>query len=110
MVAYIDRIIEKKASGLFIAMDAEPISTTKLVMLLSKALHRKTIMIKIPEFILLIVAKLVPGTVDRLYGSFEINNDKTLEVLDFKIPYTTEIGIKRMVDSYQVAKKSAKIL
>ncbi len=104
LVGYIDRIIERKASGVFIAMDTSPLSTTSLVRLILKSLGKKSVLITVPGFILKIADKIVPGMVNRLYGSFEINNDKTLEILDFQIPFTSEIGIKRMVDSYQVAK------
>jgi len=41
LVAFIDRIIERRASGIFIAMDEKPLSTTELVNLISKHLNRK---------------------------------------------------------------------
>ncbi len=41
LVGFIDRIIEIKASGIFIAMDDEGLSTNDLVILLSTYLHKK---------------------------------------------------------------------
>jgi nucleoside-diphosphate-sugar epimerase len=104
LVAYIDRIIERRASGLFIAMDQEPLSTTTLVILISKYLGKKIVLIKAPHVLLKIAHLVVPSIVDRLYSSFEMNNNRTLELLDFKIPYTTEEGIAKMVASYKESK------
>jgi UDP-glucose 4-epimerase len=104
LVGYIDRIIEREVSGVFIAMDSEPISTTSLVKLISKSLGKKSILVSVPAFILKAANTVIPGMVNRLYGSFEMNNDRTLEILDFKVPYTTEEGIKKMVTSYLESK------
>jgi len=104
LVAYIDCIIQKRASGIFLAMDREPVSTTTLVTLISKYLGKKIKLIKLPSILLKIGYFLVPRIVDRLYGSFEMNNSKTLEILDFKPPFSTEEGIKRMVEAFKTTK------
>jgi UDP-glucose 4-epimerase len=104
LVAYIDCIVQKRASGIFLAMDQEPVSTTTLVTLISKYLQKKRVLIKIPDTLMRIAHLIVPGIVDRLFNSFEMNNNKTLELLDFKIPYSTEEGIAKMVASYKESK------
>jgi len=104
LVAYIDCIVQKRASGIFLAMDQEPVSTTTLVTLISKYLQKKRVLIKIPDTLMRIAHLIVPGIIDRLFSSFEMNNNKTLELLDFKIPYSTEEGIAKMVASYKESK------
>ena len=47
LVGFIDRIIEKKASGIFIAMDEKALSTTDLVMKFIKFIHRKRVFIQV---------------------------------------------------------------
>jgi UDP-glucose 4-epimerase len=42
-----------------------------------------------------------PSIFDRLYGSFEMDNSRTLEILDFKPPIPTSEGIKKMVESFK---------
>jgi nucleoside-diphosphate-sugar epimerase len=42
-----------------------------------------------------------PSIFDRLYGSFEMDNSRTLEILDFKPPIPTREGIKKMVKSFK---------
>lgn len=103
MVAFIDRIIEKKASGTFIAMDENPISTTELINGISTSLGKRIYLFKVPEILLKTFAYIFPGIVSRLYGSLEFNNHKTLEILEFKPPYKSEYGIKCMVEAYKLS-------
>lgn len=104
LVAFIDRIIEKRASGVFIAKDEKGLSTTELVKLISQYLERKLILFSIPRFIIRICTFVYPKIFDRLYGSFEMENKKTLEKLDFTPPLTVEEGIKKMILSYRSQK------
>jgi UDP-glucose 4-epimerase len=101
LVSFIDRIIEKRASGVFIAMDEKAISTSKLVKMISGDLGKKIVLFKIPDFIIKIGMAVFPGIFDRLYGSFEMDNSRTLEILDFKPPFATSAGIKKMVQSFK---------
>lgn len=104
LVAFIDRIIEKRASGVFIAKDEKGLSTTELVKLISQYLERKIILFSIPRFIIRICTFVYPKIFDRLYGSFEMENEKTLKRLDFSPPLTVEEGIKKMILSYRSQK------
>ena len=101
LVAFIDRIIERRASGIFIAMDEKPLSTTDLVNLISRYLNKKVFLFKMPDFIVAAGKYLIPKIFDRLYGSFEMDNSKTLRELDFKAPLSTEEGIENMVIAYE---------
>lgn len=101
LVAFIDRIIEKKASGVFIAKDEKVLSTTELVNYISKYLEKKLILIPVPRFIIKICMYIYPRIFDRLYGSFEMENSMTLEQLDFKPPLSVEEGIKKMILAYK---------
>jgi nucleoside-diphosphate-sugar epimerase len=104
LVGYIDCIIEKRASGLFIAKDMESLSTTDLVILISKYLGKKIVLIRLPDILRKIGWMIVPRIIDRLFESLEMNNNKTLEILKFKPPYSVEEGICRMVISYKKSK------
>ena len=100
LVAFIDRIIERRASGIFIAMDEKPLSTTDLVYLISRYLNKRVFLFRMPEFIVEAGKSLIPKIFDRLYGSFEMDNSKTLRELDFRAPLSTEEGIENMVIAY----------
>ncbi len=104
LAAFIDRIIEKRASGIFIAMDEKPLSTTALVELVAQALGKKVLLFKIPDVLVKIGTQLVPRIFDRLFGSFDIDNSKTLRRLDFKPPVSIEAGIGKMVTEYKLRK------
>lgn len=105
LVGFIDRIIEKRAPGTFIAMDENPISTTELVEYISKYFEKKTYLFR-PSFIIMRIGALIFSAIyNRLYGSLVFDNCKTLEILNFKPPYTSEVGIKKMVLAYKKNKK-----
>jgi UDP-glucose 4-epimerase len=101
LVAFIDRIIEKHASGIFIAMDKNAISTSDLVMLISRSLDRKIILFEMPKFMMKAGMIMFPSLFDRLYGSYEMDNAKTLELLDFEPPVSINEGISSMIKSFR---------
>ncbi len=101
LVAFIDRIIEKKASGVFIAKDEKALSTTELVNYISKYLDKKLILISVPKFFIKICMFIYPKIFDRLYGSFEMENKQTISQLDFKPPLSVEEGIEKMILTYK---------
>ena len=92
----IDEVILQKKSGIFLACDDEPLSTSKLIDLIAKNLAKKTYLIKIPFFESLLKI-LKPSFQKRLYGSLEIDNTITKEKLNLKNPYSVEDGIKMMI-------------
>ncbi|MBK7132476.1 MAG: NAD-dependent epimerase/dehydratase family protein [Bacteroidales bacterium] len=105
LVGFIDRITEIKASGTFIAMDDKGISTSELVSYLSIFLNRKTLLFKLPNFILKGGVYFIPEAFDPLYSSFYIDNSKTKEILNYTPPFSIEDGLKRMIDFYLQSKE-----
>lgn len=92
----VDVVIEEQKSGIFLASDDEPLSTTKLIELIAKNLDKKIYLIKIPFFeTLLKVVK--PSFHKRLYGSLEVDNNITKEKLGLQNPYSVEDGIEMMI-------------
>ncbi len=92
----VDEIIIQKKSGIFLACDDKPLSTSKLIELIAKNLNRKMYLIKIPFFETLLKI-LKPSFHKRLYGSLEIDNTITKEKLNLKNPYDVEDGIRLMI-------------
>jgi len=92
LVAFIDRIIEKRASGIFIAMDEKPVSTTDLIKLLADSMNKKVKLVKIPETLVQAGKNILPSLFEP--------NEHTKKVLDFNPPVSTEEGIKRMINGY----------
>jgi nucleoside-diphosphate-sugar epimerase len=105
LVAFIDRIIEKNVSGIFIAMDKEAISTSDLIKIIAESLGKRVFLFKIPDFIIIIGTHFFPGIFDRLYGSYEMQNAETLKTLDFEPPHKTQDCIKNMVISFKRHRK-----
>jgi len=106
LVGFIDRIIEKRASGIFIAKDENALSTSELIIILSKYLGKKTVLFKLPDILIKIGTFFIPRIFDRLYGSEAFNNSKTKMELNYIPPFSTEEGIKKMILSYNNRKNS----
>ena len=97
---FIDRIIEKKESGVFLVSDERALSTSELIELISKALDKSVYLVKVPLFeSLLRLAK--PSFHKRLFESLEVSNKKTMSKLlengEKSLPYSVEDGIKFMI-------------
>ena len=92
----VDTITQKKKSGVFLATDDKPLSTTKLIELIAKELNKKVYLLNIPLFPLLLkIAK--PSFYKRLYESLEVDSKQTKERLSLSNPYSVEDGIKYMI-------------
>ncbi|MFX4276709.1 NAD-dependent epimerase/dehydratase family protein [Aliarcobacter butzleri] len=92
----VDEIITQEKQGIFLACDDEPLSTSKLIELITKNLDKKIYLIKIPFFESLLKI-LKPSFHKRLYGSLEIDNTITKEKLNLKNPYDVEDGVRLMI-------------
>ncbi|HDP74540.1 MAG TPA: NAD-dependent epimerase/dehydratase family protein, partial [Bacteroidales bacterium] len=96
LTAYIDRIIEIRAMGIFLAQDKEPVSVEELVRLIAAGLKRKTFLFNPGKLLLRLVKELAPSIYARLFSSSVIDNSATVKELDLNIPYTTKDGIEIM--------------
>jgi UDP-glucose 4-epimerase len=100
LVALINRVIEKKAAGIFIGGDASPLSTDSLISLMRKSLGKRPGLITLPTFMRKILKQIRPAMYIRLFGSFEVDNTSTNQKLNFVPPYSSEQGISEMVKWY----------
>lgn len=101
LVALIKLIIQKQASGIFIAGDQVPLSTSQLITLIAKSLNKRIKLLKAPNFIIKGVKYIKPSVIDRLYESLELDNRNTNKLLQFIPPFSTEQGISEMVIWYK---------
>lgn len=92
----VDTIIAQDKSGIFLAADDKPLSTTKLIKLIARELDKKVYLLNIPLFPW-VLKKLKPSFYKRLYESLEVDNTKTKEILNLKNPYSVEDGIRYMI-------------
>ncbi len=96
----IDVVIDEKRGGVFLASDDEPISTTRLIELISKELDKKVYLMKIPFFETLLKV-IKPDFHKRLYVSFEVDNRFTMKTLfgeaEAILPYSVEDGLRFMI-------------
>lgn len=97
----VDGVITQQKSGIFLASDDEPLSTSEFIKLISKNLDKKIYLIKVPFFEALLKI-LKPSFHKRLYGSLEVNNAITKQKLSLKNPYSMEEGIRLMIKGEKI--------
>lgn len=98
--AMINQIVNLHVSGIFIAADQEPLSTSHLCLLISRVLNKKVRLIIMPKLLRNIFKLLRPSIENRLYGSLYFDNSRTNRVLNFSPPFSSEQGIILMVNEY----------
>jgi nucleoside-diphosphate-sugar epimerase len=110
LVELINKVMEDRAYGIFVAADQEPVSTSRLVQLIRKFLGRRSNLLYLPGPVRKILKGYKPSLYKRLFGSFVIGNKNNLEKLSFVPPYTTEYGLQKMVEWYKKEKEVQKAL
>jgi UDP-glucose 4-epimerase len=98
LVAMVDRIMEKKMPGVFLACDINNISTSQIISAFATQLKKKSVFIPIPAFTKNLIRRFFPYKYDRLFGSFVVDSSFSNQKLDFSPPYTFDEGIKRMFE------------
>ncbi len=101
VTAFINTLLDQRASGVFIVSDSKPVSTTQLVQIMYTALNKKGILLTLPKVLVNLIRRLKPSLHQRLFGSLEIDPSASFEKLKFIPPYTTEEGIKVMIGWYR---------
>ena len=92
----VDEVITQQKSGIFLASDGQPLSTSRLIELMAKNLDKKVYLVKIPFFESLLKI-LKPSFHKRLYGSLEVDNTITKQKLNLQNPYSVEDGLRLMI-------------
>lgn len=105
LASFIDKIIEIRASGVFIVMDERPLSTTELVESISNYLGKRIYLFRLPRFVVWFCQLYLSDYFYKLYGSMEFDNSISRLILDIKPPCTTDEGIKRTVEYYLNSKR-----
>lgn len=101
LVALINNIISQQASGIFIAGDRLPLSTTSLVEYIRMALNKKRLVFRMPNLFLSSARAIRPAFIERLYGSLVLDTSNTNRRLNFTPPFSSEEGISEMVEWYR---------
>jgi nucleoside-diphosphate-sugar epimerase len=101
LVELINCVIQIKAEGVFVATDPRSVSTTELVGLIRAYMGKKKKLVRLPGWSINLLQRLKPTLHKRLFGSFVVNNKKTCDRLYFTSPFSTEYGLKQMVDWYK---------
>ena len=98
LISLIDKIIERRAEGIFLIQDKAPISTTELIESIAKVKGSKIRLIKIPAFLRTILKLIKPDIHKRLFGTLIVDDSQTKIELNFEHPYTTEQGLRLMIN------------
>ena len=101
LVELINAIVQQQATGIYIAADEQPVSTELLVRTIRKELNKPGNMISLPLPFRILLRTIKPALFTRLYGSYIIDNTHTNKRLHFHPPFSTQSGIRQMVQWYK---------
>lgn len=99
LIHFLDLVVQKKPSGVFIPQDEKPISLESLMMMIINALEKKRWFIAIPSFLKILLSRLRPHLVKKLFFNFYFDSKKSNETLGYHPPFASQAGIKKMIDS-----------
>jgi nucleoside-diphosphate-sugar epimerase len=90
----------KAANQTFLVSDGEDLSTTELLMRISKALNRPASLLWVPAGIICFVARLLGRKTisQRLLGSLQVDINKTRELLDWNPAVALDEGLRRALE------------
>jgi UDP-glucose 4-epimerase len=97
LIELINIVIDRQASGLFIAGDQKPVSSDELIRIIRLHMGKTEGLLNVPGFIRTVLRNVKPGIYSRLFGSFVVDNSETNKTLGFVPPYSTGHGIEQMV-------------
>ncbi len=100
----ISEIILQQKSGIFLACDEHPFSTTDLIHSIAKALDKKCFLFS-SQLLRRTLRFLKPQLYQRLYKSLFVDNSQTQSALHLSNPYSTQEGIAKMITWYKEHKQ-----
>lgn len=97
LCGFIERIIERKKSGIFLPQDAKPVSIAELVTLIATALEKQIVLFALPGFALRLVFLIFPKLGSRLFGTLQLDSSASNTALEYTPRYSTLEGLKKML-------------
>jgi len=95
----LDAILQKPRTGVFLACDKEPVSTSELVHELIKVVSPNKMMIGLPKFVISLSKLVVPFISRRLFGSFHVDASSTHKKLGIEDKLVSlNTGLKKMFE------------
>ena len=90
----------KAANEVFLVSDGEDLSTSELILQLSKALEKPAHLLRIPMPLLQFLLSILRNEriADRLFSSLQVDITKTIELLDWFPKFTVEQGLKSIIE------------
>lgn len=104
------KIIENQnlTSGIYHLADDEPIDTKDIIQIINEVQNKKVIILKIPKFIIFILAKLgdflpLPinsERIEKMTENFVVSNARIKENLSINLPLTAKEGLKKTIQTF----------
>ena len=106
LVSFIVRCVEhpKAVNKVFLISDGEDVSTTELLRKVAKAFGKQSLLVPvpIPIWLMTLAAKQIgrKDKANKLFGSLQVDNSKTCDLLGWKPVVTMNEQLKKIADSY----------
>lgn len=95
------KIALTKSSGIFLASDGDPKSTSEIIRAIKNAFGINHKLLKIPKVARNLLRLVKPSLYTRLFGNYVLDDSSTRKRLNFTPNHTFEAEIKKMVQAYE---------
>lgn len=88
----------KAANQVFLISDGEDVSTTELLIKVAKSLGKRSLLIPVPVWLMVFVAKLInkSAVANRLFSSLQVDSSKVRDLLGWKPVVTMDEQLNKM--------------
>lgn len=107
----INELIEREdiPSGIYHLADDTPVSTENLIKLISQVIHKKIFILKIPKFIINVIANFgdfIPLLINtervmKMTENYIVSNQKIKIALGKNLPVSSEDGLRKTIESFE---------
>lgn len=96
------------ANQVFLANDGRDISTTQLLCMLRRNMHRPVRLIPVPFFLFKIAGRILgkSDVINRLFDNLQVDHQFTKQQLGWSAPYSIEDGVQETVSHFLKSQKS----
>ncbi|MCF6242166.1 MAG: NAD-dependent epimerase/dehydratase family protein [Bacteroidales bacterium] len=100
LIDFINLIIEKQASGIFLPSDGTPFSTNDILKTFIKQSKKNKICITLPQFFMKILKYIAPVKYNKMWGNLEVNSRASFEQINFTPKYSINEGMSKMANDF----------
>lgn len=96
LVHFTERLLDTKASGIFIPQDNETLTIQEISKALAEANRKRRLLIKLPNFILGLLHTIKPQLIESLYGELVFDSTQSNQHIGYEAKINAKAGLQNI--------------